>query len=100
MSLENKIDFVTGLPIGEDGKLPVEGKKMCLNCTFCESGTTCINDKNMNMAREKVLAAVPGGYEITNLELKPLPLKDATKKCSNWSLDRDLINEWLEKIFA
>ena len=54
----------------------------------------------MNMAREKVLAAVPGGYEITNLEMKPLPLKDPTKKCINWSLDNELINEWIKKIFA
>ena len=98
--MENKVDIVTGLPIGEDGKLPVEGKKMCINCIFCENGTTCTNEDNMNRAREKVLAAVPGGYEITNLELKPLPLKDATKKCSNWSLDKELVNQWIEKIFA
>ena len=32
--MENKVDFVTGLPIGEDGKIPVEGKKMCINCSF------------------------------------------------------------------
>jgi len=98
--MENKVDIVTGLPIGEDGKLPVEGKKMCVNCIFCENGTTCTNEDNMNRAREKVLAAVPGGYEITNLELKPLPLKDATKKCGNWSLDKELVNQWIEKIFA
>lgn len=96
----NKIDIVTGLPIGEDGKIPVEGKKMCINCSFCKNGTTCTNEENMNRAKEKVLAAVPGGYEITNLELKPLPLKDPTKKCINWSLDNELINEWIKKIFA
>ena len=96
----NKIDIVTGLPIGEDGKIPVEGKKMCINCSFCEHGITCTNEENMNRAKEKVLAAVPGGYEITNLEMKPLPLKDPTKKCINWSLDNELINEWIKKIFA
>lgn len=97
--MENKVDIVTGLPIGEDGKYPVEGKKMCLNCLFCEAGPTCVNEKNMNAAREKVLAAVPGGYEIINLELKPLPLKDPTKKCNNWQLNGELINQWINMIF-
>lgn len=98
--MENKVDIVTGLLIGEDGKLPIEGKKMCLNCSFCENGITCASEDNMNRARERVLAAVPGGYEISNLELKPLPLKDPTKKCVNWSLNNELINDWITKIFA
>lgn len=93
------IDLITGLPIGEDGKFPVVGKKMCRNCEFCENGEHCLNEINLKNARDKVLASVPSGYEITNLDLKPLPLKDSTKKCGQWSLNKAIADEWIKHIF-
>lgn len=87
-----------------DGKCPnaeMHLKKMCLNCVSCniiDNGHVCLNEENLNDAMEKVKANVPSGYEIENLELKPLALKDATKKCKRWVLDRDFIMEELLNI--
>ena len=73
-----------------DGKCPngPHFKPMCLNCEFCgsagEGRYVCINEENKKNALEKIKESVPSGYEIETLSIKPLPLKDETKKCKNW----------------
>lgn len=74
-----------------DGKCANEPhfKQMCLNCNDCkhiDDKTVCINEENQKAAIEKIMQAVPSGYEVETLSLKPLSLKDATKKCKKWNL--------------
>lgn len=76
-----------------DGKCPNAAShivKMCINCEFCgldnDSNRVCYNAENMENAIEKVKAALPSGYDFVNLELKPLPLKEPTKKCKKWAI--------------
>ena len=63
-----------------DGKCPngPHFKPMCLNCNDCQD----IDTKPV----EKIKESVPSGYEIETLTIKPLPLKDATKKCKKWNI--------------
>lgn len=72
----------TGVELTE-GVEPI--KKMCLNCVSLvenEDGTyACVNETVMEKGREKILAAVPEGYEIDTLTLKPMALKNPLKKC-------------------
>ena len=60
-------------------------KKMCLNCKSLienEDGNyTCVNETVMEKGREKILAAVPEGFEVDTLVLKPMVLKNPLKKC-------------------
>ena len=74
-----------------DGKCPngPHFKPMCLNCNDCQDIDTkpvCINEENQQSALEKIKESVPSGYEIETLTIKPLPLKDATKKCKKWNI--------------
>lgn len=74
-----------------DGKCPNEPhfKHMCLNCNDCKESdgyNVCVNEDNMQAAINKIKEAVPSGYEIETLTVKPLALKDATKKCKKWHL--------------
>lgn len=68
-------------------------KPMCLNCYHCDEHTYCNNEDNKKDAIEKIKTSVPSGYELTNLELRPLPLKDATKKCKRWLLNTSVIED-------
>lgn len=78
--------------------------KMCLNCSSCdvevaEDGTEkylCVNETNMNGQLEKIKEQLVG-YEITDIKLKPLPLKDCTKKCKQWKLYGLKMSEELQK---
>ena len=78
--------------------------KMCLNCTSCEfeaseDGTEkylCVNEVNMNNQLEK-LKEVISGYEIEDIKLKPLPLKDCKKKCKQWKMHGLKMAEELQK---
>lgn len=84
-----------------DGKCPngPHFKPMCLNCNDCQNVDTtpvCVNEENKNNAMEKIKESVPSGYEIESLAIKPLPLKDATKKCKNWSLYTDFGKVYLK----
>ena len=90
-----------------DGKCPnfeQHLNKMCLNCASCgfetsEDGTEkylCMNETNMNKALEKMKDALVG-YEIEDIKIKPLPLKDYTKKCKLWALNGVKISEELQK---
>ena len=87
--MENKCIFCGADLV--DGKCANEPhfKHMCLNCNDCkeiDGKTVCINEDNQKAAINKIMEAVPSGYEIETLSLKPLALKDATKKCKKWHL--------------
>lgn len=80
-----------------DNKCPNEPhfKPMCINCQFCNEENDkfyCINSENQADAIKKIKESVPSGYEIENITLKPLPLKDETKKCKRWNI----INNFVE----
>ena len=72
-------------------------KPMCLNCFYCGGRGTdvlfCNNDDNKQDALEKIKLAVPSGYELTNIELQPLPLKDCTKKCKRWLFSTSVVGD-------
>lgn len=91
---------LTGIDL-EKEECPI--KKMCLNCKFCienEDGTFACRNKNvLNIAKEKIMAAVPEGYEIENISLKPMALKNPIKKCPNYEVDVDLIHDEVEGHF-
>jgi hypothetical protein len=73
-------------------------KPMCLNCEFViESGEEyrCINESVLGVAREKMLAALPDGYEVGEIEVKPMLLKSPCKKCGKYSLNRDSLAQYL-----
>lgn len=84
---------LTGQEITEKGIEPVF-KKMCLNCTSCiveDEKYRCTNENVMEVGKKKILGSLPDGYEIENLTLKPMELKDPTKKCKNYNPDMELI---------
>lgn len=78
-------------------------KKMCLNCVSLvenEDGTfACMNETVMEKGREKILAAVPEGFEIDTLTLKPMALKNPTKKCGVYAVNIPALTEELNTIF-
>lgn len=76
-------------------------KAMCLNCDFCkdEDGKCyCNNPENKEDAINKIKASIPSGYEIEELKVKPLPLKDETKKCKRWNLLKNFSELYLNNI--
>lgn len=86
----------TGLEIPE-GKTSLINK-MCLNCMSLQDnndGTfACCNEKVIEQGRSKILAAIPEGFEIETLTLKPMQLKNPLKKCGNYTPDIEgLIDE-------
>lgn len=90
-----KYNILTGTDItAQDYKSPI--KKMCLNCASCKCSDEqffCTNEKVIEAGRKKILEAVPEGFEISVLELKPMQLKNPTKKCGNYDLDVELVKE-------
>ncbi len=94
---------LTGVEIPAEGFEPVF-KKMCLNCISCEEnqdGTfSCKHEKVIDAGRKKILAAVPEGYEIETRTLKPMLLKNPTKKCANYSANLVLVKVEIEKYFV
>lgn len=74
-------------------------KKMCLNCKALienEDGNfACVNETVMEKGREKILAAVPEGFEVDTLVLKPMVLKNPLKKCGAYETD---INSLVEEL--
>lgn len=79
-------------------------KKMCLNCKSlveCEDGSfICTNEIVMEKGREKILAAVPEGFEIDTLTLKPMVLKNPTKKCGAYVANIEQLVADLNKILS
>lgn len=83
-----------------DGKCPQAHivKPMCLNCvSVTESGDEyrCINEVVLGIAREKMLAALPEGYEVGEIEIKPMLLKNPCKKCGKYSLNKESLAQYL-----
>jgi len=73
-------------------------KKMCLNCTSCLSDTEkyrCNNEKVMAVGKKKIMDSLPEGYEIESISLKPMELKDPTKKCKNYAANIEQITQFV-----
>ena len=45
----------------------------------------------MESGVKKVYESLPEGFEIESLVLKPMLLKNPTKKCSNYCVDKEFI---------
>lgn len=94
-----KYDIFTGDEI-KDGEVVVPHiKKMCLNCSnlVCENEDyRCNNEAVMEKGREKILASLPEGFEVESLVLKPMVLKNPTKKCGNYNCNLELIVKTIE----
>ena len=93
-------DILTGEKKTDGYSSPL--KAMCLNCEYCknDNGTAyCVNEKVLEVGKKKILASVPEGYEIDTLTLKPLLLKDPTKKCNNRKPNEELILDAVASYF-
>jgi hypothetical protein len=55
----------------------------------------CINEVVLGIAREKMLAALPEGYEVGEIEIKPMLLKNPCKKCGKYSLNKESLAQYL-----
>lgn len=94
---------LTGVDLTGDGA--TNGFKcMCVNCKSCHIDTekeqyVCDNEKVMEAGRQKILAAIPDGYEVETLVLKPMALKDPTKKCKNHVFDLDSVVAFVSEYF-
>ena len=90
-----KYNILTGADTtAQDYKSPI--KKMCLNCvscTFADEQYFCNNENVIETGKKKILEAVPEGFEISVLELKPMQLKNPTKKCGNYGLNVEFVKE-------
>lgn len=79
-------------------------KKMCLNCrAFSEDESdvcACTNEKVLEKGKKKILENVPDGYEVENITLSRMVLKDPTKKCAEYYPNVVLIQEEVGKIFG
>ena len=90
--------------LNEEGKCPNAAqhfKPMCLNCEhmgYDGEDCVCCNDDNKNDAIQKIMSSFEGGYEITGVTLKPLPLKDPAKKCKRWSMNLDALTLAMSKM--
>jgi hypothetical protein len=84
----------TGVELTDEN--PIALKKMCLNCKSIidnlDGTYSCVNESVMQKGREKILAAVPEGFEIDTLTLKPMSLKNPTKKCGAYDVDMDMLH--------
>jgi hypothetical protein len=86
-----------GENLNEEGLCPNAAqhfKSMCLNCVHCECKNEhciCNNDENKQDAVNRIKASFDGGYEIKNITLEPLPLKDPTKKCKRHTINSELV---------
>lgn len=88
----NEYFKLTGVELQEGESCPI--KKMCYNCEFLrENGDacTCVNDVVNERGKEKIIAALPEGFEIEELKLKPMKLKDPTKKCGQYSVAKEVV---------
>jgi hypothetical protein len=96
-----KLCIFTGCEINGENPSPI--KKMCLNCNSLrenEPGSfVCTNESVMERGREKILAAVPEGFEIDTLTLKPMALKNPTKRCGAYEADFERLRGELEDLF-
>lgn len=91
-------DIFTGAEISE-GEKPVHINKMCLNCKYviADDCYRCCNEAVMQKGKEKILASLPEGFEVETLVLKPMNLKNPTKKCGNYEFNIDAIIAAIEE---
>lgn len=93
---------ITGVELNNE--TPSLIKKMCLNCkSFIENvdgSYICTNETVMAKGREKILAAVPEGFEIDVLTLKPMALKNPTKKCGAYEANIDMLVDEIKQLFS
>ena len=59
----------------------------------------CCNEDNKNDAIQKIMSSFDGGYQITGVSLKPLPLKDPAKKCKRHALNYDAMTVAMKNMF-
>lgn len=91
--------IICGQDLNENNICPnaeLHYKPMCLNCKFCESNSDkliCNNEENKQDAVNKIKKSFEGGYEIVDINLAPLPLKEPTRKCKRHCLNVDLLIE-------
>lgn len=88
-----KYNILTGNVITEHDEHPII-KPMCLNCTSCleeDDVYRCNNPKVMESGFLKVSESLPEGFEIDTLVLKPMLLKNPTKKCPNYKTDEEMV---------
>ena len=83
-----------------DGKCPSVHavKPMCLNCIYVtDTGSEyrCVNEDVLEGAKQKMMAALPEGYEIETLEIKPMLLKNPCKNCGKYLLDKMRVARYL-----
>lgn len=94
---------LTGVDLSADGS--TNGfKRMCVNCKSCHADNdkdqyVCDNEKVIEVGRQRILASVPEGFEVDTLTLKPMVLKDPTKKCKNHQFDFDGVVEFISNYF-
>lgn len=94
-----KYDIFTGAEIAE-GEQPIHITKMCLNCKYVMDSDDCYrccNDAVMEKGKEKILSSLPEGFEVETLVLKPMNLKNPTKKCGNYDFNLDAVISVIEK---
>lgn len=76
-----------------------EFKKMCLNCEWLKTNDNgeqvCRNETNMHNALEKMYETLRSinGYNVTKIEVEPVPLKKPTNKCGQWELSKEVLEE-------
>lgn len=98
-----KYCILTGVDLSGDGA--TNGfKSMCLNCKSCHYSDekdlySCDNENVMEIGKKKILASVPDGFEIDTLTLKPMVLKDPTKKCKNHDFDMTSVIKFIGDYF-
>jgi hypothetical protein len=77
-------------------------KPMCLNCKFCNQNSddtlVCLNENNKLDAIEKIKSSFDSGYEIVDINLAPLPLKEPARKCKRYELNSDILVGTIENI--
>ena len=94
-------DILTGQEKTDKGLEPVF-KKMCLNCTTCitaEEKYRCTNEIVMELNKKKAIESLPEGFEVESITLKPMELKDPTKKCKNYNPNMELIETKVKELF-
>jgi len=93
-------DIFTGAVLEEGQKLN-HITKMCLNCKYLINNNDeeyrCCNEAVMEKGKEKIMASLPDGFEIDTLVLKPMNLKNPSKKCGNYDSDIDKIVAAIEE---
>ena len=83
-------------------------KAMCLNCKYVderEDGSwACTNKSVMEKGKAKILESlqVPDGYEIESIDIqmKPMQLKNPTKKCGAHEVDPYVLSNTMKEVFG